>query len=145
MILLAYALHSAAASATPPVRTASSGAMITTMTIQQRLIIRIPASGPALRLPRPVRWKEKRGPNCVALSTLSGAAITEPDSVDLFVRGGARMRALLDRSCPALDYYSGFYLVPTRDGQVCSGRDTLKTRAGGECGIDKFRVVVLKR
>lgn len=73
------------------------------------------------------------------LAALAGAAITQPDSVDLFLRGGARLRARLDDDCPALDYYSGFYVRPTADGQVCERRDSLHTRAGGQCTIERFR------
>lgn len=142
---MAYALLGAAASAPPPPgRAALSGRVITQMAIHQRLIIRVPALGTMLKPPRPIRFKEKRGPHCLTMATLSGAAIMEPDSVDFFMHGGDRIRARLDRSCPALDYYSGFYLVPTQDGQVCSGRDTLKTRVGGECAIDKFKTLVAK-
>jgi hypothetical protein len=61
------------------------------------------------------------------------------NSVDLIFRDRSRIRARLERSCPALDYYHGFYLSPTKDGQICADRDTIRSRMGGQCGIDKFR------
>ena len=79
------------------------------------------------------------------MNQLAGAAFTRADSVDLFMRGGRRMRAQLDDNCPALDFYSGFYLTPTRDGQVCGGRDTIRTRSGGQCDIERFREMVPQR
>ena len=116
--------------------------------IRQRVIIRVPAlSQPVMPvpLPRPVVWKEVKGPKCVSMNLLAGAAITRRDTVDLFLRGGRRLRALLDNECPALDYYSGFYLTPTKDGQVCGGRDTIHTRSGGKCEIERFREMVPQR
>jgi hypothetical protein len=51
------------------------------------------------------------------------------------------MRAKLERSCPALDYYFGFYIMPAADGQICADRDSIRSRVGGECGIDRFRTL----
>ena len=118
---------------------------ITQMMIQQRIIIRVPAMAPPPDPPRPVKWKEVKGPKCVALNQLAGAAITQSDSVDLFLRGGTRLRARLDDDCPALDYYSGFYIRPTDDGQVCQKRDMLHTRSGGQCRVERFRTLVPDR
>ena len=118
------------------------------VTIRQRIIVRVPAMAPQaapLPMPRPSKWKEVKGPKCVAVNQLAGAAFTRADSVDLFLRGGRRVRAQLDNNCPALDYYSGFYLTPTRDGQVCGGRDTIRTRSGGQCDIERFRELVPQR
>ena len=62
-------------------------------------------------------------------------------SVDLMMRNGNRIRARLGSSCPALDYYSGFYITPGEDGFVCAGRETIRSRAGGQCEIDMFRLL----
>ena len=114
------------------------------LTIKQRLIIRIPAQRPGPP-PRLMRWREKRGPKCVPMNAVGGAAIIEADSVDLYLRGGLRIRARLDDACPALDYYSGFYVSPTRDGMICADRDSIRTRAGGICNIDRFRLLAVER
>ena len=66
-------------------------------------------------------------------------------SVDLVLRGSYRMRARFAANCPGLDYYSGFYIVPSADGKLCSGRDVIRDRAGGECEIDKFRQLIARR
>jgi len=92
--------------------------------------------------PSTVRWREKKGDRCVALANVAGALITEPDSVDFILRGGSRVRARLDRECPALDYYSGFYLRPSDDGMICADRDTVHARSGGSCTISRFRKLV---
>ena len=48
-------------------------------------------------------------------------------------------RAKLESSCPALDYYYGFYITPNPDGMVCEDRDNIRSRMGGACEIDRFR------
>jgi len=60
-------------------------------------------------------------------------------------RGGDRVRATFDRDCPGLDFYSGFYLKPSADGQICADRDMIRTRSGDSCEISGFRRLVAKR
>ena len=79
------------------------------------------------------------------MNALAAAAIFKADAVDLMLRGGKRLRALLDDDCPALDFYSGFYITPSDDGKICAGRDMIHSRAGGKCGIDKFKTLELDK
>ena len=116
------------------------------LVIQQQIVIRVQrpaarASAPA----RPINWSEKKGPKCVQLDRLAGALILQPDAVDLVSEGGDRVRARLDDDCPALDFYAGFYLKPTKDGKVCAGRDFVRSRSGRKCEISAFRTLVVKR
>lgn len=108
------------------------------LTIEQSLIVRVPRHTPV----KPLRWKSKKGPKCVAMSTIAGAAVVTDDAIDLALRGGQRLRAHFSSRCPALDYYSGFYILPTGDGRICAGRDMIGTRAGGQCEIQRFRRLV---
>ncbi len=150
MTPISYGLLALAASAlAAPQRSAGESAPgadleveLAQMMIQQRIIIRVPAMNPPPPPPRPIRWKEVKGPKCVPLNQLAGASIGQNGTVDLFLRGGARLRAQLDDDCPALDYYSGFYISPTADGQVCQRRDLLHTRAGQQCRVERFRLLV---
>lgn len=112
--------------------------------IRQRLIVRVPAR-PVAVMPPKIKWKEKKAPRCLPMSGVAGAAVIEQNSVDLMMKGGRRIRARFESSCPALDYYSGFYIVPTKDGQICADRDSIHTRAGGECQITRFRSLVPQR
>lgn len=126
---------------TPAQRASYSSAQIM---IQQQVIVRVPRL-PAAQM-RPIVWKEgKKGPKCIALAGLAGALITQPRSIDLVMLGGARVRAQIDKRCPSLDFYSGFYLKPTADGQVCADRDSLRTRGGRACEIDRFRTLIAER
>lgn len=85
-------------------------------------------------------WHEKKGPNCVSPEDIGAAAVSQKDSVDLMLKGGSRVRAHLEH-CPALDFYSGFYVHAGQDGQICAKRDPVYARWGGECLINRFRVV----
>jgi hypothetical protein len=114
------------------------------VTVRQQVIIRVPMRPPT-EPARPLRWKEKKGPHCIPLDALAGAAVMARSSVDLILRGGSRLRAQLDRSCPALDFYSGFYIKPTRDGRICEDRDTIHARSGGQCEIRDFKRLVPDR
>lgn len=119
--------------------------------IQQHFVIRVPrpdavrrVSAPAAPLP-PIAWVEKDADKCVKMQSLAGATITRPDSVDLFLAGGKRLRAKLGNECPALDFYSGFYVKPTKDGMICAKRDMFRSRSGGECRIKAFRTLIPAR
>ena len=122
------------------------GVELAQLTIRERIVIRVPRMEAAPgRPPAPVLMVEKKGPKCVPAQSLAGAAITRPDSVDLVLTGGKMLRAHLEDDCPALDFYSGFYLKPARDGRVCQDRDSVRSRSGGQCRIDKFTTLVPKR
>ena len=136
--LLALALPALIAVDTGVDAPALQGGQVTTMTFHERIIMRVP------RLKRPppeVAWKEKRGPKCIGADKLAGAMISAPDAVDLVLKGNHRVRAILSDECEALDFYSGFYLKPSADGQVCAGRDVIRARSGVSCPIDAFRTL----
>ncbi|MEP6784310.1 MAG: hypothetical protein ABI898_01060 [Sphingomonadales bacterium] len=149
MTILAYVLIGVATSAAATTATAPAASearvVFAQLLIQRRVIVRVPAMttrAPPVPMPRPMQWKEIKGPKCLTIDQLAGAAITRADTVDLYLRGGRRLRAQLDDECPSLDYYGGFYIAPTKDGRVCGGRDTIHTRSGGKCQIDRFRELV---
>ena len=116
----------------------------------QRIIIRVPrmpiaATPDAAALRTPLRWEEKTARKCVALDSLVGASVPTSQSVDLVARDGTRLRARFADGCKALDFYSGFYMRPTGDGQVCAKRDAIRARSGGTCQIKEFRELVPHR
>ncbi len=119
------------------------------VTVTQSVMIRVPArrshranqrahTDPP---PMPV-FRDRRGPRCIDANAIAGAAVSAPDSVDFILHGGQRLRARLEDECPALDYYSGFYVKPSGDGKICAGRDSIRTRSGGDCQVDRFRVLI---
>lgn len=129
----------------------SAVSRVSQVTVQQRLIIRVPRL-PIGRAPLastaplpPIRWVEKKTDKCVPVLNLAAATITTRNSVDLLLNGGKRLRARFDDDCPALDFYSGFYVKMTKDGKVCASRDAIRSRSGGECRIESFRALVPAR
>ena len=119
------------------------------LSIHQRIVIRIPRVFGRRSEERTEfaeqRWTTKKGPKCVPMGALEGAVITGTDSVDLLVADGTRLRAEFDDDCPALDFYSGLYVKGTSDGMVCADRDSIRSRSGSACRIDRFRRLVAKR
>jgi hypothetical protein len=117
-----------------------------TVTIHQQIIIRVSPGGRRAMSQLgqgqvPVTWQEERGPRCIPARQIAHAALMRQQSFDLVLRDRTRLRARLERRCPALDYYVGFYISPTRDGLICADRDSIRSRAGGECRIDGFRTL----
>lgn len=110
------------------------------LSIRRQILVRVPLRVyPAPRQEAPVDWKESGGPRCISARYILAATALTNRSVDLIMRDRSRVRAQLDRSCPALDYYYGFYVATNVDGRICADRDSIRSRVGGECGIDRFR------
>jgi hypothetical protein len=120
----------------PPERT-----QFAQVTVRQHIILRMPRIQRIAPAASPVEWQESRGPRCVRMSTIAGAALLGRDSVDLVLRDNSRVRAELENSCPPLDYYYGFYVNGTEDGQICADRDVVRSRMGGQCEIERFRTL----
>lgn len=106
--------------------------------IHDEVIISIPVR------PRPSRgieWTEHKGPKCLATGRIAGAMLSGPSSIDFVMRDRTRIRAVMDNECPALDFYGGFYLQPD-DDRICAKRETIRSRIGGSCRIEKFRTLL---
>lgn len=113
------------------------------MIIERRTVIRITPHEQRRRIPVNLRdWREQSTSKCFPISMLAGIVISRPDSIDMVLRGGRLVRARLEKGCPSIDFYSGFYLKPTSDGLLCADRDTIHSRAGGACEVDKFRILL---
>lgn len=125
-------LAAGAPAAAPPARPAQYGQSV----VRGQVIIRF-------RQPAPtnVEWKEGKGPKCVPTRAIAAATLVGKSSVDFILRNRQRVRAKLESSCPALDYYYGFYITPNPDGMVCEDRDNIRSRMGGACEIDRFRAL----
>jgi hypothetical protein len=142
MILIAYATALSATSATKPTPrlSYSQDVVIAQLRVERSSIIRVPPA--SRRREKPVKWKEKGAPPCIAWSKLAAAMVSSSNTIDLVVRGGTRYRLKLEKSCQAIDFYSGFYVTATRDGMVCEDRDYIHSRSGGQCVVDTFKTLV---
>jgi hypothetical protein len=118
---------------------AAQSDQVRTLVVQQEVIVRVPVQ------PRPtppaLGWAEHKGPSCLATTDLRGASLSGREHVDFLLRDRSRIRAELSADCPALDFYNGFYLRP-EEGRICAGRDSVHSRMGMSCRIERFRRLV---
>lgn len=98
-----------------------------------------------LRTPRPTAMVEKKAGDCVKVEKLAGFTVNRFDSVDLLLKDGNLLRARLGARCPALGFYSGFYVKPHSDKKICAGRDAFRSRTGRSCDVESFAKLVASR
>ncbi|HWL47129.1 MAG TPA: hypothetical protein VNQ31_05370 [Sphingomonadaceae bacterium] len=136
--LLAAVLATGTPAPAPPAPASPGGyPVFAQVLLRERIIIRVPTRPAAA-----TAFIERKADKCQPMASVAAAAVVKPDNIDIIYRGGLRIRAVLENACPALDYYSGFYVQPTRDGKICAGRDSIRSRAGGECRIKRFRTLI---
>jgi len=116
-------------------------AQVTRMIVQEELIIKVPVRPHSVR--RPEEWEEHKGPKCLDTDRLRGAVLAGPSDVDFALTDRTWVRAKFSDNCPALDFYRGFYLKPD-DEKICAGRDSIHSRMGGSCQIERFRKLTRK-
>lgn len=112
---------------------------VRTLVVQQDVIVRVPVRPRAI--PRALEWTEHKGPKCLATVDLRGATLSGREHVDFLLHDRRRVRAELSSDCPALDFYNGFYLRP-EEGRICARRDSIHSRMGSSCRIERFRRLV---
>ena len=114
------------------------------LTIHERIVVRVQKMAPVTAA-RPVTWKERKGPKCLAPGDLAGVLVSEGNNLDMVMYGGKWLRARLDGQCRTLNFYSGIYLKPGPDGRVCARRDIVRARSGAGCGIAAFKTLEARR
>ena len=138
----AAALVLAALGSVPDEPNAAAPMQFAQLSIRQQVLIRVPVRvRPSPHKPDPFEWKESKGRKGIPAPLIAGATALRQKSFDLILKDNSRIRANLDRSCPALDYYYGFYISPDEDGKICADRDSIRSRVGGECEIDSFKTL----
>ncbi len=122
--------------------------------IEERVIIRISTPSAAAidrllsQLPRrPLRqsYQEERLDGCVAIDSIVGVQPANENRLLLFMRDRRVLSAALDRTCQPRDFYAGFYIERSRDGQLCSRRDKLQSRAGASCEVAQLSRLIAVR
>jgi hypothetical protein len=114
---------------------------------QQHVTIHVPrmtitSTTIILRETHRVEMSERKASDCVKMERISGFTFNKADSVDLVLTDGSLLRAKLGSECPALDFYSGFYVKPNGDKKICAGRDSIRSRSGRSCAVQQFRALV---
>jgi hypothetical protein len=120
---------------------ATMGESVTRLVIQDEVILRVPVQ--PHRLIRDLDWVERKGPRCIPAGAIQRALLSSSERVDFVMSNRSRIRAQLDEDCPALDFYAGFYLQPRGD-MLCAGSDSIYSRIGGSCTIERFSQLVPK-
>lgn len=120
--------------------------------IEQRVIIRIaPSSERVIRqsMARIAReaddYREERTADCVPIGSIAAVYPSRENRLLLLMRDRRVLSAALERACNAEDFYSGFYIERSEDGQLCSRRDRLQSRAGASCRVSHLSRLVAER
>lgn len=88
------------------------------------------------------RMIERRMGKCVPITSIAGVQTAGGGALILYLRDRRMVRAELERSCRSQDFYSGFYLSRSADGQLCVDRDSLQSRSGANCKLTRMRQLV---
>lgn len=119
--------------------------------IEQRVIIRIaprrPNPGDDLTAPtslpqRPQKVVERKMGKCLNVGGIVGVQATNGNRLMLFMRDQRIIAADLEKACAARDFYSGFYVERSKDGNLCVERDRLQSRTGVKCKVTGLRQLV---
>lgn len=87
-------------------------------------------------------FTERKIGKCLPIGAIAGVQPIRDSRLLLFMRDRRIIAAELERACRARDFYSGFYLARTSDGQICVDRDTLLSRSGMNCKLTRIRQLV---
>jgi hypothetical protein len=85
---------------------------------------------------------EGKTKDCVKMEAIRGFSVSRPDSIDLMLTDGKYMRVKLGKNCPALGFYSGFYVKSHPDKKMCAKRDAVRSRSGRLCAVDGLNTLV---
>jgi len=118
--------------------------------IEQRMTIRIvprPVPAPPMMFDFPdhdmaPRFVERSIGRCLPVGAIAGVQAESGNRLLLFMRDRRIVSAALERACRARDFYSGFYLQRSTDGQLCVDRDALQSRNGVNCKITRLRQLI---
>jgi hypothetical protein len=123
--------------------------------IEERVIIRIAPSNPARseralssipgRSAGQTAFQEEKLDGCIPVAAIAAVQPAEQNRLLLFMRDRQVLSAALERACNSDDFYSGFYIERQPDGQLCSNRDQLQSRAGASCRVAQINRLVAVR
>ncbi len=127
------------------------GQMNRQVRIEQRVIVRISPQRRSnranllARLPQNglnTRFEEREMERCVPVNRISGVQTGAGNRLLLFLSDNRIVTVNLERACRARDFYSGFYVERSDDGQICVDRDELQSRSGAKCEVERMRQLV---
>lgn len=94
--------------------------------------------------PRPAqtRMRERKAGKCMPASGIAAVQPITDGRLMFYMRDRRMLAAGLEKACSARDFYLGFYMSKTSDGQLCVGRDAIHSRAGTTCKLKDVREYV---
>lgn len=119
--------------------------------IEQRITIRIaPRAGPPPPPFRPFmmdqpdrpRISERHAGKCLPIAGIAGVQVGRDNRLMISLRDRRVISLGLEKGCRAQDFYSGFYVERSSDGQLCVDRDRLQSRSGANCALTRLRQLV---
>jgi len=162
--LLVKPQASAPGAAVPPGINPLSPEVWDQVRIEQRVIIRVsprdagrdalapqvlpmqPVVQPMVPQPRTssmqVRVRERKAGNCMPAQGIAAVQPITDGRLMFYMRDRRMIAAGLEKACSARDFYLGFYMLKTSDGQLCVGRDPIHSRAGTTCKLKEVREYV---
>lgn len=120
--------------------------------IERQITIRVAPRGPVPRAAmfevpgrgRPPRIAERRMGKCLPIGGIAGVQVGRDNRLTLFLRDRRTVSLGLEKTCRAQDFYSGFYVERSPDGQLCVDRDRLQSRSGANCALTRMRQLVVE-
>lgn len=89
-----------------------------------------------------VRVRERKAGNCMPALGIAAVQPITDGRLMFYMRDRRMIAAGLEKACSARDFYLGFYMSKTTDGQLCVGRDPIHSRAGTTCKLKDVREYV---
>jgi hypothetical protein len=88
------------------------------------------------------RIEERRMAKCVSAGQIGAVQSTRDNRLVFYMRDQRVIVANLEKACRSSEYYSGFYMARSADGQLCLDRDVLQSRSGASCKVKRWRELV---
>ncbi|WP_298191186.1 hypothetical protein [Novosphingobium sp.] len=89
-----------------------------------------------------VRVRERKTGKCMPALGITAVQPITDGRLMFYMRDRRMIAAGLEKACSARDFYLGFYMSKTSDGQLCVGRDAIHSRAGTTCKLKDVREYV---
>ena len=89
-----------------------------------------------------VRVRERKTGKCFSATGIAAVQPVTDGRLMFYMRDRRMLAAGLEKACSARDFYLGFYMSKTADGQLCVGRDQIHSRAGTTCKLKDVREYV---
>lgn len=88
------------------------------------------------------RFAERSIGKCLPVSQIAAAHPARHNRLLLILRDQRIVSAALEKACSSSEFYSGFYMARSADGQLCVSRDVLQSRTGASCKVKRWRELV---